>query len=103
MSDWEWDEDNFTLMNAQHIIANMVGFRKWTELIKASESELELAKLLLDNQDKISLDEWEYYIAEAEEDNKTEFDAKNRVEIFTEVFAKKAGRVPMFSSYRIFN
>lgn len=36
VTDFEIDEDNFTLMNAQHIIAKLVGFEKWTELLKAS-------------------------------------------------------------------
>ena len=42
-------EDDFKLGNAQHIIALMVGFKNWNELIKASEDELKLAKMLFDN------------------------------------------------------
>ena len=41
------DDFTFTLMNAQHLIAKMVGFNKWDDLIHASETELELAKILL--------------------------------------------------------
>ena len=48
-------EDDFKLGNAQHIIALMVGFKNWNELIKASEDELKLAKMLFDNQEKISI------------------------------------------------
>ena len=46
---YRFDEDNFTftLMNAQHIIAKMVGYEKWENLIRASESAQELAELLL--------------------------------------------------------
>lgn len=37
----------FTLMNAQHLIAKMVGYEKWDNLIHASEPAQELAELLL--------------------------------------------------------
>ncbi len=44
------DKDNFTftLMNAQHVIAKMVGFEKWENLIRASESAQNSAKERLD-------------------------------------------------------
>jgi len=83
---YDLDEDEFSLMNAQHIIALIVGFNKWTDLLKASESELELAKLLFDNQDKISVDDWEMYIAGAERDSNQIFDMESRLEIFKHVF-----------------
>ena len=63
--------ENFTLMKAQHFISQLVGFRKWNNLIKASRDELELAKLLFDNQHKLSLDDWNLYIADAEKSNNT--------------------------------
>lgn len=44
------EEETFTLMNAQHIIAKLAGFYKWNELIKASEPILEIGKLLLLNR-----------------------------------------------------
>lgn len=44
------EEESFTLMNAQHIIAKLAGFYKWNELIKASEPILEIGKLLLLNR-----------------------------------------------------
>lgn len=80
------DEEDFSLMKAQHIIANMVGFTKWAELVKATEPELELAKLLFDNQDRVSLDDWKMYIIGTERDNKTIFDPDTRLEIFKLVF-----------------
>jgi hypothetical protein len=41
------EKEKFTLMNAQHIIANMVGFDKWTDLLKAPIQKLgELRELL---------------------------------------------------------
>lgn len=61
------DEENFTLMNAQHIIALMVGFEKWGELIKASELKLRTAKLLLENQDKISIENWKLYLEDVKQ------------------------------------
>lgn len=41
------DEEDIKLARAQHLIAKMVGFKKWDDLIHASETELELAELLL--------------------------------------------------------
>lgn len=73
-------------MNAQHIIACMLGFDNWTDLLKASEEELELARLLFDNQDKIHTEDWRMYIAGAERYNKTTFDPASRLEIFKHVF-----------------
>jgi hypothetical protein len=83
---FDFDEDDFSLMKAPHIIANMVGFRAWAELANASEPELELAKLLFDNQDSVSLDDWKMYIIGAERHNNTTFDADTRLEIFKLVF-----------------
>lgn len=80
------DEENFTLMKAQHILANMVGFEKWTDMLKADESELELAKLLFDNQYRVSLDDWQMYIIGAERDSNTAFDSNTKLEIFKLVF-----------------
>ena len=53
--DYNLNEEKFSLMNAQHVIADLTGFDKWTNLINASEDELELAKLLFDNQNIIDL------------------------------------------------
>lgn len=82
---YDLDEDNFSLMNAQHIIALIVGFNKWTDLLKATEVELELSRLLFDNQDKIFIEDWEMYIADAEHDNNTTFDPASRLGIFKQV------------------
>jgi hypothetical protein len=98
--EYDYDKETFSLMNAQHIIALMVGFRKWTDLLKASEVELELAKLLLDNQHKISIDDWEMYIDGAEHDNNKTFDTEARLEIFKEVFVKVEGHHNPFGDYR---
>ena len=62
VTNFDIEEDNFTLMNAQHIVARIARFEKWTMLLKASPSVLEMAKLLFDNMRKISSEEWEFYI-----------------------------------------
>ena len=41
------DRQTIKLARAQHIIAKIVGFKKWNELILASEKELESAELIL--------------------------------------------------------
>lgn len=72
--EFDYDEEKFSLMQAQHIIALMVGFRKWADLLKASDLELELAKLLFDHQDKIGLEDWEHFMAHTIELNNKNFD-----------------------------
>ena len=85
ITDFDIDEDNFTLMNAQHVIAKIAGFDKWSSLIKVSPSELELAKLLFEHQDKIDLISWNFYIADAQSMNEYELDVEAQVEIFKQV------------------
>jgi hypothetical protein len=85
------DEDNFTLMKAQHIIAILSGFKKWASLIKASETELELGKLLLDNREKIPLDDWDVYLKIAQRENKNIFNPDEKLEIFKTVFLNADG------------
>src|SRR5690606_2531754 len=64
--DFNLGEEKLTLMKAQHVIAQIAGFQKWTVLIKASETDLKIAKILYENQDVIDLRMWLDYIAEAE-------------------------------------
>jgi len=99
--DFNIDEDTFTLMKAQHTIAQMVGFYKWAHLEKASETELELAKLLFDNMHKISAEEWQMYITGAERDNNTSFDSEVRLDIFMQVFAEDDGHESYMYDYRL--
>ena len=102
------EDDSFTLMNAQHIIARLSGFYKWTELIKASEHALELGMLLLTNreayQEKTGLftnmveslivDDWKSY----EEMYLQDCDDERKLEVFKEVFLNqdKPKRAPIF-------
>ncbi len=51
-------EEAPTLMRAQHIIARILDFESWNDLIHASEDPLEFCKLLFENQDKIDFEEW---------------------------------------------
>lgn len=101
--DYDIDEENFSLMTAQHYIAKLVGFRKWTALLKASDAEQELAKLLFDNQDKISAEDWEMYIHGTEHDNNITFDPDTRLEIFKQVFVNVDGHISTFPDYRLHN
>lgn len=95
------DQDNFTLMNAQHIIANLVGFAKWADLINASEDALALSKLLFDNMHKVCIEEWQDYIARTEHENQMEFDDDVRLEIFQKVFAEVDGHESFKMDYRL--
>lgn len=99
--DYEIDENNFTLMKAQHIMANWGGFSKWTEMLKASDIELELAKLLFDNMHKISIEEWDEYIFIVESDNNVILDPVGRLEIFKQVFAYVDGHQSFYTDYRL--
>jgi hypothetical protein len=99
--DFDINEENFSLMKAQHIIARIVGFRKWADLLKASEIELEIAKLLFDNQDKIFLEDWEIRISLAEQECKMTFDPESRLEILKQdIINWKAADNP-FPDYRL--
>lgn len=91
----------FTLMKAQHFISQLVGFKKWNVLIKASSTELELAKQLFDNQHKLSLDDWNDYIFNAEEVNNTSFSPEDRLEIFKNIFLKEGDFATMPNDFRL--
>lgn len=79
---YRFEKSDFCLMKAQHIIALMGGFSKWTDLLKASAVELELAKLLFDNQDKIPVEHWRKYISAIERDQGINLDPETKLEIF---------------------
>lgn len=83
---YDVDEENFSLMKAQHIIALIAGFDKWSDILKASEDELELAKLLFINQEIIDAEEWKMYIFGVENDNNITFDPEMRLKLFKYVF-----------------
>lgn len=93
------EDGSFTLMNAQHIVARLSGFYKWTELIKASESILEIGKLLLTNREayqkkqglftnlveSLIVADWKSYESQYLED----FDDDAKLEAFKKVFLEQ--------------
>lgn len=89
IADFDIDEENFSLMNAQHVIAKIANFDKWASLLKAPPSELELSKLLYDHQNRIDLVGWQFYIAEAQSMNEDELDTEIQVDIFKQVVVEE--------------
>jgi hypothetical protein len=92
---------SFTLMNAQHVIAKLIGFSNWGAFLKATSAELELAHLLYDNAHKISLEEWDWYIVDTESMNHTTFNNETKLEIFKQVFLNSDEHRSDFVPYRI--
>jgi hypothetical protein len=100
--DFEIDDDKpFTLMNAQHIIAQLAGFYKWTDMLKASPSALELSKLLFDNMHKVSIIEWDIYISGEEREKGFLFDDEFKLDIFKVVFEEVDGHQSDGIDYRL--
>lgn len=86
--DYDINEDEFTLMSAQHLIAELAGFRKWSDILHASKERLELGKLLLEHYDDDFmsqgplLEAWEMY----ELCNLSGFNDASKLEVFKTVF-----------------
>jgi hypothetical protein len=97
----DFDEEDFSLMKAQHLLATMLGFKKWPDLLNASEIELELAKLRFDNQDRISLDEWEESVADIEAEHNFTFDAQGRLDYFKHGLSVPGGHGLFDKDYRL--
>lgn len=53
--------DDFCLQKAQHIIAQMAGYKKWDDLQNADEDELSLARIRFLHQDPSTANGWERY------------------------------------------
>ena len=90
---YDLDEENLSLMKIQHIFAQMLGFKKWADLSKASEAKLELAKQLFDNQDKIFLENWDMFYGE--------YDTESQLEIFKTVILDVEEHHNPFPDYRL--
>ena len=88
-------------MKAQHLFALLVGFEKWSDLVQASSDELELAKLLWENQHKIHLEEWGAYILQVEAGNGIKLTVSEKLDVFTHVFVKLDGHSSPFGDYRL--
>lgn len=97
---FEIDEEKpFTLMNAQHVIARLAGFYKWTELIRATEPALELGKLLFENRlpylervpiiindESMIVEDWNFFLTE---NNLQNCDDETKLDIFKNYFLKQ--------------
>lgn len=101
VTDFDIDENHFTLMNCQHIIAQLAGFRKWTEMLKVSPYALELSKLLFDNMHKISAIEWNMYISGEEKEKGFLFDDEFKLHIFKKIFDEVDGHQSNGWDYRL--
>lgn len=100
------DDEAFTLMNAQHIIARLSGFYKWNELIQASEAALEIGKLLLTNREayqqkqgiftnmveSLIVADWKEY----ESQHLQDFDDEAKLEVFKMVILEE-GKAPVIT------
>lgn len=93
---YEIDEDRpFSLMQIQHLIANLAGFTSWNDLLHTYEQgnidRLELGKLLLDNRIVFyegrmvqALPEWEITLSLIETDGV--LDDTSKLQLFKELF-----------------
>jgi len=100
VQDFNIDEENFKLSNAQHIIAKLCGFEKWSEMSKASPSRMQLAILLYDNMDRVDLRDWNQYLLGIESANKVTIDDELKLQIFRDVFLEGEQEV-YYDSYRL--
>nr|WP_068890995.1 hypothetical protein [Pedobacter panaciterrae] len=86
VDDFNINEENFKLGNAQHVIAKLCGLDKWTDLSKASPAKIELSILLYTNMDRVEVRDWDEYVSRIETENKVKLDDEFKLQIFTEVF-----------------
>lgn len=88
-------------MKAQHLIAIMVRYNKWSDFLAATETELELKRLLFENQHKISQDDWEMYLSDVEIQNQLRFEKEDKLKIFKHVFLYVDGHVNDPGGYKL--
>jgi hypothetical protein len=81
-----YDEEGFSLMKAQHIIALMSGFEKWADLAKAPDDQLKVAKLLFDYRDSVNVEEWQDYVFGIETNNDVKLDSEVQFQILSQVW-----------------
>lgn len=103
LDECRWDEGSLTLMNIQHIFANMRGFKTWANLVKAHESEPELGKLMFDNQEKISVDEWRWRVSTKERYKKAALTPEERLALLKDylLHANKGASKTYYKDYRL--
>jgi len=93
------DHKDFSLMNAQHLVAKMLRFNKWADLINATKPELELAKLKFVNQNKIPLVEWDIQVAGVEREHQFVFDPEDKLEYYKHCLSHYDESVIFYPTY----
>lgn len=103
LEECRWDEGSLSLMNIQHIFANMRGFKKWANFLKAYEAEPELGKLLFDNQEKISVSEWRWRVSTREHYKRVALSREERLAMLKEylLHVNKGTSKKYFLDYRL--
>lgn len=86
VEDFSINEEKFSLMNAQHIIAKLCGLQKWTDFSNASPAKIELSTLLYTNMDKLEVRDWDQYVLDIETSNNIKLDDEFKLQIFKEEF-----------------
>ncbi len=86
VDDFNINEENFKLGNAQHVIAKLCGLEKWTDLSKASPAKIELSILLYTNMDTLEVRDWDQYVFDIETSNNVKLDDEFKLRIFKEGF-----------------
>ncbi|MGN6435860.1 MAG: hypothetical protein ACTHMM_04970 [Agriterribacter sp.] len=100
VDDFNINEERFTLMNAQHIIAKLCGMDKWTDFSQASPAKIELSLKLYNNMDRVEVRDWNEYVSNIETENDVELDDEFKLQIFTEVFLEGEQDV-FYDDYRL--
>ncbi|MBS1527664.1 MAG: hypothetical protein JST19_18610, partial [Bacteroidetes bacterium] len=97
--DYEIDNNDFSLMSAQHLVAKMLRFNKWSDLINATLPELELAKLKFINQNKIPLVEWDIQVAGVEREHDMVFDPSDELDYYKHCLSHYDESVVFYPTY----
>jgi len=84
--DFNINEENFKLGNAQHVIAKLCGLEKWPDLVNASPTKMELSILLYTNMDRLEVRDWDEYVLDIETSNNVKLDDEFKLQIFKEGF-----------------
>lgn len=86
VEDFSINEEKFSLMNAQHIIAKLCGLQKWTDFSDASPAKIELSTLLYTHMDRLEVRDWDQYVLDIETSNNIKLDDEFKLQIFKEGF-----------------
>ncbi len=101
INDFEINEEEFKLGNAQHLIAKLCGLDKWQDLSKASPAKIELSILLYINMERLEMRDWHQYVFDIETENKVKLDDDFKLQIFKEGFLEWQQDV-YYEDYRLF-